>query len=124
MDGYFGSIAALGVALFPLDAHSDPLFQRTAIGYLHTLSGGAFFLTLAFYSLYHFPKSGNKQHADALATSRNLVYRVSGIVILVSMSAMRATCFCCHQNGKPHLIDTTFSSGWNGSQSGHLRLRG
>lgn len=85
--GYCGSIAALGVALFPLDANSDPLFQKTVIGYLHTVSGGAFFLTLAFYSLYHFPKPGINQHEDALVVSRNFVYRVSGVVILVSMLA-------------------------------------
>lgn len=86
--GYCGSIAALGVALFPLDAHSDPLFQTSLVGYTHTVSGGAFFLTLAFYSLYHFPKTSAKPADDALVSSRNLIYRSSGIVILVSMLAM------------------------------------
>lgn len=86
--GYCGSAAALGVALFPLDANSDPLFQRTMVGYLHTVSGGAFFLTLAFYSLYHFPKSQPAPGEDALVRSRNLIYRSSGIVILLSMLAM------------------------------------
>lgn len=86
--GYCGSIAALGVALFPLDAHSDPLFQSSLVGYTHTVSGGAFFLTLAFYSLYHFPKTSAKPADDALVSSRNLIYRSSGIVILVSMLAM------------------------------------
>ena len=88
LTGYCGSIAALGVALFPLDANSDPLFQKSVVGYLHTVSGGAFFLTLAFYSLYHFPKSGAEQSEDALVRSRNFVYRTSGAVILVTMAAM------------------------------------
>ena len=49
--GNLGCLSALGVALCPLDANSDPLYQRSVLGYLHTVSGGTFFLTLAFYSL-------------------------------------------------------------------------
>ncbi len=60
--GYFGCASAFGVALFPLDADSDPLDQRSILGYLHTVSGGTFFLTLALYSLYHFPSSRAGMH--------------------------------------------------------------
>ncbi len=88
LTGYCGSVAALGVALFPLDANSDPLFQKSVVGYMHTISGGAFFLTLAFYSLYHFPKSASQPIDDQLVRSRNLIYRSSGWVILLSMLAM------------------------------------
>lgn len=84
-----GCISALGVALFPLDPNSDPLYQRTVTGYLHTLSGGAFFLTLAFYSLFHFPNSNKSKHEVAPhEAERNFIYRTSGIVILLSMFAM------------------------------------
>lgn len=81
--GRVGSFFALGVALCPLDANSDPLFQTTFVGYAHTLFGGGFFLTLAFYSLYHFPVEPDGQRANVLSRidyERNLVYRLSGVV--------------------------------------------
>lgn len=84
-----GAVSALGVALLLLDAGSDPLVQRSIVGYLHSISGGAFFLTLAFYSLYHFPtKGGAKDELEPHVAQRNLVYRTSGLVILGSMMAM------------------------------------
>jgi len=84
-----GCVSALGVALCPLDPNSDPLYQTSIVGYIHTLSGGAFFLTLAFYSLYHFPSRQQEKHEVAPhEAQRNFVYRTSGIVILLSMAAM------------------------------------
>lgn len=84
-----GCVTALGVALFPLDANSDPLHQRSIIGYLHSASGGAFFLTLAFYSLYHFPSSRAAiSEQEPHVQQRDFVYRTSGVVILLSMMAM------------------------------------
>lgn len=89
--GMFGCVTALGVAFFPLDAHSDPLYQRSVVGYLHTICGGAFFLTLAFYSLYHFPSArGDGTEYAPHEAQRNLIYRASGSVILLSMMAMGA----------------------------------
>ena len=85
-----GSFAALAVAFFPLDAASDPLHQRSLVGYLHSVAGGVFFVTLAFYSLYHFPR---RETASATSTERNLVYRLSGIAILIAMMAMGAYLF-------------------------------
>lgn len=82
-----GCVAALCIALCPLDANSDPLFQKSVVGYLHTFSGGVFFLTLAFYSLVHFPRSGGELEEPHL-WERRLIYRTSGIVILLSMLAM------------------------------------
>ncbi|HEV7279870.1 MAG TPA: hypothetical protein VGN57_06610 [Pirellulaceae bacterium] len=85
----FGCISALGVALFPLDANSDPLLQKTLTGYLHSLSGGAFFLTLAIYSLYHFPRSTEKRSEhEPHPWERLFIYRASGVVIVLSMLAM------------------------------------
>lgn len=84
-----GCLSAIGVAFFPLDANSDPLHQRTLFGYLHTVSGGLFFLTLAFYSLFHFPSSqASKRELAPHERERNFLYRLSGIVILSSMLAM------------------------------------
>ncbi len=84
-----GCVAALGVALCPLDANSDPLLQKSLAGYLHTLSGGVFFSTLAFYSLYHFPRStATGPEVEPHAWERNFIYRSTGIVIVLSMLAM------------------------------------
>src|SRR3954453_1204141 len=86
-----GCLSALGLALFPLDANSDPLHQRSFVGWLHTVSGGVFFLTLAFYSLYHFPSTRAEKHESAPhEAERNFVYRISGVVILLSLIAMGA----------------------------------
>ena len=91
-------LSALGIALCPLDPGSDPLRQRTVVGYLHSISGGVFFLTLAFYSLYHFPRSSDEESpvtedppvyaAVGRQPQRDLIYRVSGIVILLAMIGM------------------------------------
>ena len=84
-----GCAFALGVALFPLDANSDPLHPTTIPGYLHSFCGGAFFLTLAFYSLFHFPSSKPTNiEPEPHERQRDFVYRISGIVILLSMLAM------------------------------------
>ena len=84
-----GCVAAIGVALMPLDPNSDPLLQKSWVGYVHTVCGGIFFVTLAFYSLVHFPRSDGT--SDNLNNSlRNFVYRASGIVILMSLAVMGA----------------------------------
>ncbi len=51
----FGCLTALGVALFPLDANSDPLYQRSLVGYVHSVCGGLFFMNLTIYSLLSLP---------------------------------------------------------------------
>jgi hypothetical protein len=104
-----GCLSALGVALFPLDPNSDPLYQRTVTGYLHTLSGGVFFLTLAFYSLYHFPSSAQGKHEIAPhEAERNFIYRMSGIVILSSMIAMGIYIFLLPPDWKRYLNQYNF----------------
>lgn len=86
-----GCLSALGVALFPLDANSDPLVQRTIVGYLHSLSGGVFFVTLAIYSLYHFPRSTTDHpEEEPHPWERIFIYRASGIVLALCMVAMGA----------------------------------
>ena len=107
--GNLGCLSALGVALCPLDANSDPLYQRSVLGYLHTVSGGAFFLTLAFYSLYHFPSSKAEKHEVAPhEAQRNLVYRTSGVVILLCMAAMGAYLFLLSAGTKRRFNDYNF----------------
>lgn len=104
-----GCVSALGVALCPLDANSDPVYQTSVVGYLHSLSGGAFFLTLAFYSLYHFPTSRTEKHEVAPhEAQRNFVYRTSGIVILLSMAAMGSYLLLIPNRWKQELNDYNF----------------
>lgn len=89
-----GCAAAIGVALFPVDANSDPLHQESVLGYLHLVAGTAFFLILAFYSLYHFPtRAGAEREVEPHLAQRNFVYRTSGIVILLSLVAMAIQLF-------------------------------
>ena len=105
-----GSLFAVGLAVCPIDAGSDPLAQRSLTGWLHSVSGGGFFLVLAIYSLWHFPSSRTKPAApapsgrekgtdfrnskrlahanDAFGEQRDFIYRVCGIVILLSMLVM------------------------------------
>jgi len=105
----FGCLSALGVALCPLDANSDPLDQRSVLGYLHTVSGGVFFLTLAFYSLYHFPSSKDRDRETAPnEAQRNFVYRTSGVVILISMAAMGSYLFLAPVDWKRRLNEYHF----------------
>ena len=107
--GNLGCLSALGVALCPLDANSDPLYQRSVLGYLHTVSGGAFFLTPAFYSLYHFPSSKAEKHEVAPhEAQRNFVYRTSGVVILLCMAAMGAYLFLLSAGPKRRFNDYNF----------------
>lgn len=86
--GKLACASAIGVALFPLDANSDPLRQSTLAGYLHSASGGMFFLTLSVYSLYHFPRTTLGVRVQSLDEKRDAIYRLSGIAIIGSMTAM------------------------------------
>ena len=88
-----GCLAALGLALCPIDADSAPPVQHTPTGWVHTLCGGAFFLTLAAYSLVHFPRGaddadGPADPPESHRRQRDHVYRVSGVVILLGTAAM------------------------------------
>lgn len=102
-----GGASALGVALFPLDFNSDPLLQRTVHGYLHTISGGVFFLTLAVYSLYHFPRDSRLEKEPHLR-ERSWVYRTSGLVILCCMVTMAGYLFLIPPQWKQNFNDYNF----------------
>ncbi|WP_165253520.1 hypothetical protein [Paludisphaera soli] len=105
----FGCLGALGVAFCPLDPGSDPLYQRSLVGYLHSLSGGLFFLTLAFYSLFHFPSAKDEELEQAShETERVFVYRTSGVIILLSMAAMGTYLFLLPDHWRRVLDDYNF----------------
>ena len=93
-----GCVSAIALALFPVDANSDPPFQHSLTGYIHTAAGAVFFLTLAFYSLVHFPRRSpsdpdgadleDDPEDEPHVQQRKFVYRTSGVVILLAMNAM------------------------------------
>ncbi|MCS7469766.1 hypothetical protein NZK35_24200 [Stieleria sp. ICT_E10.1] len=93
--------------MFPLDYASDPLVQKSLSGYLHTVSGGVFFLTLACYSLYHFPRDVRFEQEPHLR-ERSWVYRTSGWVILLCMIAMAAYLFLLGGQWKRSFNDFNF----------------
>lgn len=86
--GNLAALSAMGVALCPLDPDSDPLQQSTAIGYIHILSGGVFFTTLAIFSLYHFPRGHFGLRLKTRDEQRDALYFATGITIVGSMALM------------------------------------
>ncbi len=75
--GNLGCLAAIGVALFPIEANSDPLYQSSIAGYLHTIFGGLFFLTLSLFSIYHFPHNEPEDDSGKWDFSRKTVFRIN-----------------------------------------------
>ncbi len=106
--GNLGCVAAIGVALFPTDAGSDPLHQATLVGYLHTLFGGLFFLTLALFSIYHFPHNEPEDDCEDWNWGRNAIFRISGAVLLLSVAAMGVFLFVFDQATRERLSQWNF----------------
>ncbi len=102
-----GCVSALGIALFPLDFDSDPLVQKSLTGYLHTFSGGVFFSTLAFYSLFHFPR-GSQREQEPHPRERRWIYQLSGVIILLSLMTMGGYLFLINGEWKKTLNEYHF----------------
>ena len=84
-------IAGLGIAIFPCESRIDPssavgLFQLThpLAGDLHYGSSALFFILLGIIS-YFFFTLGDKENWTRSKSIRNLIYRVCGVVIFVSI---------------------------------------
>ena len=105
--GNLGCLAAIGVALFPIEANSDPLYQSTIAGYLHTVFGGLFFLTLSLFSIYHFPHNEPEDDSGKWDFSRKTVFRISGATLLLSVFSMGVFLFVLDRETREEL------SGWN-----------
>ena len=106
--GNLGCVAAIGVALFPTDAGSDPLYQGSLVGYLHTLFGGLFFLTLALFSIYHFPHNEPEDDSQIWNWGRNAIFRISGAVLLLSVAAMGVFLFVFDRATRERLSEWNF----------------
>jgi hypothetical protein len=77
-------VAAIGVALFPTTPVS-PSAGEIAVGTVHFVSATVFFLALAGYSFFIFTKSDPSKPMTPEKRKRNVVYRVSGILIVVCL---------------------------------------
>lgn len=104
-------ICAIGVAIFPTAPEVDPTATQKAIGIVHGVSAGLFFVTLAFISILLFTKTNPYQTLkprkliDDLSMfvvtrtdpkfplnprkkQRNIIYRVCGYMILACIIGM------------------------------------
>jgi hypothetical protein len=83
--GDIAGVAAVGLSLFPTTPDFGPVSGwQQVIGYLHMGFAGVFFLTLVFFCWYLFPRSGDSPPTRRKLL-RNVVYRVSGGLILLSI---------------------------------------
>jgi len=78
-------VAAIGVALFPTTP-VDPTPGESAVGAVHFACATVFFLTLAGYSYFIFTKTDPSRPMTPEKKKRNVVYRISGIAILVCLA--------------------------------------
>ena len=107
--GNLACLSAFGVALCPLEPHSDPLLQSTVVGYIHTVSGGIFFTTLAIFSLYHFPRGHFGLRLKTRDEQRDGLYLISGVVIVGCMTSMGIHLFFLPDASKSFLNSLKFT---------------
>jgi hypothetical protein len=78
-------LAAIGVALFPTTPVL-PTPGQIALGTVHFVSATVFFLALAGYSFFIFTRTDPCRPMTPEKRMRNVLYRVSGILIVVCMA--------------------------------------
>jgi hypothetical protein len=83
--GSVAAVAAVGVALFPTTPAGDPGGVDT-VGVVHLVSAATFFLTLAYFCLALFTRTDPHRPPTWRKRQRNVVYRVCGVTILVSIA--------------------------------------
>lgn len=82
-----GSISAIGTALLPMTPPGGGSDADQVIGILHVVFAVVFFLTLAYYCLVLFPRSGGVR-VTARKVQRNRVYHATGLIILACLVLM------------------------------------
>lgn len=96
-DNIAGNIAgffALLVAFIPTAPDSPATTRQEHFGTVHLLAAGAFFIMLAFFSLYLFVKTDSPGNITPEKRKRNIVYRICGwtmlacIVLIVFLKLM------------------------------------
>jgi hypothetical protein len=88
--GIFSALCALGVAFCPTTPDCPSSRQRD-IGYAHYTFAVLLFLTLAYFCLVLFKMSAANRTVTRKKLQRNLVYTVSGCVIIASILAIAVT---------------------------------
>jgi len=86
-------IFVLGIAFFPPTKEVVINCNYKILGYerpdwvrpAHLVSAGLYFLTLAYVSFFLFTKTDNNLVFTREKQKRNIIYRISGIVILISL---------------------------------------
>ncbi len=80
-------IFAIGVALFPTppDEPPDNTMLETVVGYVHFAFAGLFFLTLVYFSLRLFTRTGPDRKPTPMKVKRNKIYRFCGRTMLVCL---------------------------------------
>ena len=81
------AVCVIGTALFPT-APVSPTGLASTIGTVHVLFATAYFVTLAYFSLFLFTKSDATKPATKRKLQRNRVYRVCGYLIVWSLIAI------------------------------------
>lgn len=83
--GNLACLFALGLAFFPTNEIED---QPSTSSWIHYISAGLFFMTLAYFSLFKFTKS--KGELTEMKMVRNNVYKVCGYLIYFCIAMLLA----------------------------------
>jgi hypothetical protein len=84
MAGNIAAVAAFGVALFPTSPIANATRTQQAIGVVHLVFAGVFFLTLAFFCLVLFNRS-DAVDPTPQKIRRNRVYLATGSIMLLAL---------------------------------------
>ena len=80
-----GGLAALGVALCPLDPPG--MTESSAVQYSHYISGAGLFLVLFVFAVFVFTKTAKCEETTREKLQRNCLYRICGLVIAAGLIA-------------------------------------
>jgi hypothetical protein len=104
--GDLAGIFAIGAAIFPVPPTTDATPQQTLIGWLHLVSAGGFFLTLAFFALVLFRKTDPSQPPTRRKLQRNRIYLFAGLVILAAVVLLVLATFLPNTDGlRPYHVN-------------------
>lgn len=90
-DDVAGDIAcafALGVAFLPTTPEGSRLHLQRLIGGIHLMAAAGLFLTLSYFSLCLFTKTGQTTQPTPKKLQRNKVYRICGYIMLTAIALM------------------------------------
>ena len=86
--GAVAGVCAIGVGLFPTTPLVNPTPGAEDIGVAHYVFAAVLFLTLAVMSIFLFRKTASRENRTEQKKKRDVVYLVSGLVILACIAAI------------------------------------